>query len=293
MAYSENNNLTNSVKGKLGDSVVFKQYNGKTIYCKTPQSPRSESSDQKMNRDQFREASAWAVKTLLNPVDKESFRLEAKRLKLKDPYTAALQFKLREIKAHITAGFEWAPILTLKQATEAATRKSKRLAERARALNASPAPGVQSVSPTGGIDSIEATELRKSVDEMNRSLQENLLAMQKSIQESLLEMNKAVLAISELVKSSLEAQRQPLQREQLKQSIHTSLRPAIASMESVRRSSESMPAAVSNSMLSPGTALLNDTLLHVNASETNLLNSEINIQKQKSNTYDTTCDRPG
>ena len=294
MAYSENNNLTNSVKGKLGNSVVFKQYNGKTIYCKTPRPPRKESPDQKMNRDQFREASAWAVQTLLNPVDKESFRLEAIRLKLKDPYTAALKFKLREFKAQVKAGFAWVPILTLKEATEAAIRKRKRFAEQASASQA------QSVTAAGTIGVNEAIELRKSVDDMNHTLQENLLAMQKSIQESLLEMNKAIIAIGELVKSSMEIQRPAPQREQLKQSIHTSLRPAIASMESVRRSYADIPETISGSMDLPDNTLhaalsntLHTAILSANTLETDVLNPKDTFLKPKPDTPHTPCSASG
>ncbi|MGC3944676.1 MAG: hypothetical protein QM762_09165 [Chryseolinea sp.] len=254
MAYAENNPSMGKVSGKLGNTVVIKQYNGKTVYCKVPTPSGNESPAQKQNRDQFREASAWSKQVLLDPVHKEYFLQEARRLKLKDAYTAAMGFKLREIKALCSEG-EWIPMLTLKEATAAATRRSKRQSDQNAASH---------TQPSATTNSNEITDLRKSVEQSNRILLESLAAMQKSIQESLSEMNKAMQAITELVKSSNEVQKPAPQREQIKHAIQTNLRPAIASMVAMKRSSENVPAEILNLIPLPDTSLFTD------ASESNL-----------------------
>jgi len=248
MAYTENNPCMQNVSGKLGDTIVIKQYNGKTVYCKKSRPGGKESPAQKQNRDQFREASAWAKQSLLNPVYAESFSLEAKRLMLRGAYTAALRFKLREIKAASKLG-QWSPVLTLKEATEAAARKRKVLS------NQDGTPDTQSALT---VSSIEVAELRKSVNDMHQTLHENLAAMQKSIQESIAEMNKAMLAVAELVKSATDVQRPAPQREQLKHAIQTSMRPAIASLESVKQSAASMPDELLSAMVLPDISILNE-----------------------------------
>lgn len=231
MAYSNNNPLMQKVSGKLGDTLVVKQVNGKTVFCKVSKPGGKESPEQKNNRDQFREASAWAKQTLLDPVQNESFCQEAKRLNLTNPYTAALRFKLREIKEVSQLG-TWTPELTLAEATASAIRRQQMPVE--------PASTILNGHSVKTVEANEVIQLRKAIEEMNRSFREELAAMQRSVQEGLMEMNKAIAAIGELLQPAQEVRPQ-VQREQLKHSLRSSLRPALASMELLRRSAMNIP----------------------------------------------------
>ena len=45
MAKSENNVLTHGMSGKIGDLLVFRNVNGKTIVSKAPAKPKGELSE--------------------------------------------------------------------------------------------------------------------------------------------------------------------------------------------------------------------------------------------------------
>jgi polynucleotide 5'-kinase involved in rRNA processing len=99
MAHTVNNPLLKHVRGKMGDTFVIKQVGEKTILAAAPRRITTESPLQKANRSQFREATLYAKQAQSDPELREHFRAEAQRRKLPNPYTAALSFKLREMKA--------------------------------------------------------------------------------------------------------------------------------------------------------------------------------------------------
>lgn len=95
MAIIRDNVVTEGFSGMLGKTIVFKQVRGKTIVCKRPVKPRTQSAQQKENRSRFRQASYWAKATLLDPAKKEYYQKKARKLKLPNAYTAAIADYMR------------------------------------------------------------------------------------------------------------------------------------------------------------------------------------------------------
>ena len=56
MAKSVNNIITHGLSGKIGDLLVFKQVDGKTIVSKAPRKSNTETEKQKQHRAKFQEA---------------------------------------------------------------------------------------------------------------------------------------------------------------------------------------------------------------------------------------------
>ena len=81
--------LVQGLRGSLGN-LVFRTIRGKTFVSQRPQRPRFESPLQRMNRDKFRMAAAWAKCMVLNPEKKVYYETIAKRRKLPNAYTAAV-----------------------------------------------------------------------------------------------------------------------------------------------------------------------------------------------------------
>jgi len=93
-----NNIITKGFSGMLGESIVFKQIRGKTIACKRPSKPVTQSKQQKGTRDRFREASEWAKNILLDAEQKAYYKEKARRRKLPNAYTAAIADYMRKPK---------------------------------------------------------------------------------------------------------------------------------------------------------------------------------------------------
>lgn len=96
MAIVTTNLLVNGLSGMLGQSLVFKNLHGKTIVTSRPRPPKTQSEQQRQNRSKFRQASAWAKTTLLDPQQKVYYLQKAKKLKLPNAYTAAIADYMRK-----------------------------------------------------------------------------------------------------------------------------------------------------------------------------------------------------
>src|SRR5688572_25512820 len=97
MAIVENNDLTLGLRGKFGKHFVFRSLRGKTIASHAPRKPdlRMQSAAQRKTRTTFREAAAWAVRTLHDPKKKQFYQRRAKELALPNAYTAAVRAYMR------------------------------------------------------------------------------------------------------------------------------------------------------------------------------------------------------
>src|SRR5882762_1016848 len=95
MAIIRNNPITQGLSGMLGNTIVFRNWNGKTIVANRPSPPRKQSAQQKSNRDRFREATEFAQAVTLDPVKKEYYKQKAALMKLPNAYTAAITDYMR------------------------------------------------------------------------------------------------------------------------------------------------------------------------------------------------------
>lgn len=105
MATIDNNIITKSLHGMIGDTIVFRQVKGKTILANRPCKPRFQSALQKQNRQLFRQATLFAKSAMRDPEKKECYRKMAAKMNLPNAYTAALTIRLRELKGLKTNSF--------------------------------------------------------------------------------------------------------------------------------------------------------------------------------------------
>ncbi len=101
MAIVANNDLTRGLRGRIGKWLVFRVVRGKTIASRAPRKPdpRKQSAAQRLTRSTFRDASAWAVRILLDPAKKQYYADVAKAEALPNAYTAAVREYMREVAA--------------------------------------------------------------------------------------------------------------------------------------------------------------------------------------------------
>jgi hypothetical protein len=97
MSIATNGSLLKGTRGKIGN-LISRSVNGKTVISRAPEPDRPQTEAQKNNQDQFREASAFAQAAMDDPGIKAYFQQEAEKRKLPNPYTAALSFKLKDLK---------------------------------------------------------------------------------------------------------------------------------------------------------------------------------------------------
>ena len=97
MSIATNQSLLRGTHGKLGD-LIIREVKGRTIISRLPNPNRPQTALQKRNRNQFKEAAAFAKAAMNDPEIKEYFRREAERRKLPNAYTAAVSFKLKDLK---------------------------------------------------------------------------------------------------------------------------------------------------------------------------------------------------
>jgi hypothetical protein len=92
MALVTNNDLTLGLRGKMGE-FVYRRINGKTFSSRAPRKPdkSKETVRQRQTRNNFRDASAWAKRVLLDPEQKAFYTLQAHALELPNAYTAAIK----------------------------------------------------------------------------------------------------------------------------------------------------------------------------------------------------------
>lgn len=92
MAIVFNNDLTLGLRGRVGKTFVFRVVGGRTIVSHAPRKPDpgKQSPAQRQTRANFKEAAAWAVRTLMNPKTKLYYQERAKALGLPNAYIAAV-----------------------------------------------------------------------------------------------------------------------------------------------------------------------------------------------------------
>ena len=119
MAIVANNDLTRGLRGRVGNWLVFRVVRGKTIASRAPRKPdpRKQSAAQRLTRSTFREASAWAVRILLDPAKKQYYADIAKAQALPNAYTAAVREYMREVAVRRMKDRLGCPVSTNKEAT--------------------------------------------------------------------------------------------------------------------------------------------------------------------------------
>jgi hypothetical protein len=96
MAVSKNNPLTHGASGMIGDTVVFRTWNGKTFMYNRPKKPTRQSEAQKENRLKFKMATAFAKRMMKDLSKKEEYVKIAREMKLPNAYTAAITEYMRK-----------------------------------------------------------------------------------------------------------------------------------------------------------------------------------------------------
>jgi hypothetical protein len=93
MAIVSDNLVTSGLRGKFGQSFVFRKLRGKTVVSHAPgQQDRSkETTAQRATRTAFADASRWAKAVLLDPEKKTYYQQRAKAWNLPNAYTAAIR----------------------------------------------------------------------------------------------------------------------------------------------------------------------------------------------------------
>lgn len=101
MATVVNNDLTRGLRGRVGKLFVFRTFHGKTVVSRAPRKPDplKQSTAQRQTRTTFRDAAAWAVRTLMDPTQKQYFTQLAKNEDLPNAYTAAVREYMRRVAA--------------------------------------------------------------------------------------------------------------------------------------------------------------------------------------------------
>jgi len=75
MAESKNNIITHGLSGKVGDLIVFRNRNGKTIVASKPRPHTGEMTDaQKAHQKVFQQAVIYAKSALTNPETKQAYK---------------------------------------------------------------------------------------------------------------------------------------------------------------------------------------------------------------------------
>ena len=97
MARSNNNPILKGTRGKIGDSLVVKQYSFGTVTSALPDMSRVKKSLlQKLYENRFGEATAYAKSIIYDPIKKAAY---AKKLpKGKQVYHAAIQEYMKKQK---------------------------------------------------------------------------------------------------------------------------------------------------------------------------------------------------
>lgn len=100
MATLQLNSIIKGMRGSLGNAVL-RQVGNRTILSCKPRVPKKQSEQQRINREKFKVASAFAKNILKDPQKKAYYLQKAKKLKLPNAYTAAVTDYMRkaEIKA--------------------------------------------------------------------------------------------------------------------------------------------------------------------------------------------------
>ncbi|MDR1171614.1 MAG: hypothetical protein LBL24_04080 [Bacteroidales bacterium] len=89
MAKQKGNVVTHGLSGKIGDLLVFRQVDGKTVISKVPEPPKKVSEKQAEQRRRFRQAVIYARSAVESPETKEVYDKIAGK-KGKTPFIAAV-----------------------------------------------------------------------------------------------------------------------------------------------------------------------------------------------------------
>jgi hypothetical protein len=90
MAKSNNNVVTYGLSGKIGDLLVFRQRDGKTIVSKMPEKSKTVSDKQKAQRKRFQQAVIYGKAAVDAPDTGELYKAAAKKQKGKTPINVAV-----------------------------------------------------------------------------------------------------------------------------------------------------------------------------------------------------------
>ncbi|GJH41330.1 hypothetical protein RCZ04_18800 [Capnocytophaga sp. HP1101] len=90
MARIEENFAMSGMSGKLGNLLVYRQRNGKTIVAKTPHRTAKKSEKQVETNNRFKLASTYAKNALLDPALKALYEAEAKKRAVSSAYNMAM-----------------------------------------------------------------------------------------------------------------------------------------------------------------------------------------------------------
>ena len=99
MAIVFNNDLTLGLRGRVGKTFVFRSVGGRTIVSHAPckPDPQKQSAAQRQTRIRFKEAAAWAVRTLMSAEKKLYYQRRARLLELPNAYIAAVRDYMRQV----------------------------------------------------------------------------------------------------------------------------------------------------------------------------------------------------
>jgi hypothetical protein len=90
MAKSKNNVITYGLSGKIGDLLVFRQRDGKTIVSKIPEQSNTVSEKQTANRARFQQAAVYAKIAVEDTETKDLYAEQAKKRKGLTSYNVAV-----------------------------------------------------------------------------------------------------------------------------------------------------------------------------------------------------------
>ncbi len=79
MAKQTNNVVTHGLSGKIGDLLIFRQWNGKTIVSSVPRQPKTVSDKQKQQRERFQNAVLYAQSAVAAEGLKEQYAAGAQK----------------------------------------------------------------------------------------------------------------------------------------------------------------------------------------------------------------------
>jgi signal peptidase I len=90
MAKQKGNVVTHGLSGKVGDLLVFRQVDGKTVVSKIPEQPKKVSEEQLKHQKRFQRATIYGKSIAADPQLKELYNAEAKKKKGVTAYNIAV-----------------------------------------------------------------------------------------------------------------------------------------------------------------------------------------------------------
>jgi hypothetical protein len=90
MAKQKGNVVTHGLSGKIGDLLVFRQVDGKTVVSKMPEQSKTVSEKQKATRKRFQQATIYAQIAIAVPETKDLYAEKAKKQKGITAYNIAV-----------------------------------------------------------------------------------------------------------------------------------------------------------------------------------------------------------